>query len=352
MNRDLEECVWRALAGRPELECKLAPETAVSDEDIAVTFAGMSDLMGAALAHHVLDMVCGGRDSPSIGPSEKSAYLYNKINRARQLEVVSSLNDWGFDTVVMKGLASAHQFFPDPNLRTTGDIDVLVRDETELRACIAKLADTGFEFDRGFTLPPWGFPTDVSFLPMVSPDGIVHIDFHLKPDSYPLPLGLTAGDTFEAAKILNVDGIALKVPKLEHHYLISLSNAARERFGPTTCRSIIDAGRLVTQCKDIDWLEIEDRAGKAGMSKAHRTFCHILFALGADFGSQMEQSFTSNPNAEGLTHRLLKFTPEAHDSAQKFLIELRDCYDLPQWLAIWIGRIKGMVAPRTGVPEL
>jgi hypothetical protein len=61
----------------------------------------------------------------------------------RLLEFVGALEGGGAAAVVLKGAALAHTFYPNPSLRTYGDVDVLVRAEEWAPACSA-LAELGF----------------------------------------------------------------------------------------------------------------------------------------------------------------------------------------------------------------
>jgi hypothetical protein len=61
----------------------------------------------------------------------------------RLLEVVSALQTAGAAAVVLKGAALAHTFYPNPSLRTYGDVDVLVRTDDWAAAC-SSLGELGF----------------------------------------------------------------------------------------------------------------------------------------------------------------------------------------------------------------
>jgi hypothetical protein len=61
----------------------------------------------------------------------------------RLVEFVGALQAMGVAAVVLKGPALAHTFYPNPSLRTYGDVDVLVRAEDWATACSA-LGELGF----------------------------------------------------------------------------------------------------------------------------------------------------------------------------------------------------------------
>jgi hypothetical protein len=116
-------------------------------------------------------------------------------------------------------------------------------------------------------LPRWGFVSEASFLPLVSPDGMVNVDLHILPDCYPLYRGLTTELVFAEAIALETALGPISVPRDEHAFLIALGNATKEKFGPDAMKSLIDAARLMGSGSAFDWKSVRDLAGRAGLAR-------------------------------------------------------------------------------------
>jgi hypothetical protein len=64
------------------------------------------------------------------------------VYEPRLVEVVAQLAAWGIETRVLKGCALAHLDYPDPQMRPTGDIDLLVRGD-QIDDLVDRLAADG-----------------------------------------------------------------------------------------------------------------------------------------------------------------------------------------------------------------
>ena len=77
----------------------------------------------------------------------KGLYLrqrsFNRIYILTLTDIISLFEKNGIRALVLKGLALAHEYYPDPSLRSLSDIDLLLRQEDVLPA-LHLLADAGF----------------------------------------------------------------------------------------------------------------------------------------------------------------------------------------------------------------
>lgn len=236
------------------------------------------ELIGPALARHLLhDTNITMADGDVI-----QSRLANRFRRADGLRWVRHAAIHGVKVICLKGLAAAHLFYLDPDLRTMSDADLLVAGADHGRL-VALYHAAGLSFYQAEARSPWGFLSDASWLPLTSADGASNIDLHVHPDAWPLHLGLSCADVFAAARsIATADG-DIWVPSVTHMLLLSASHAARDLFGPSTAKSLIDAARLLQQNGgEVDWREFEGRLRPGRVEKPVRAFLAILKRLGAD----------------------------------------------------------------------
>jgi hypothetical protein len=337
---------WRRLLGEPHRGPPLALP--------ADARARLEDMIGAALTHHMLD---GTATTPAIDATRaRHSLLLNRLNRHRQVECLRHLANAGIETVAMKGFASGYTLYPDPDLRITGDLDVLVR-HAEVRAAARVFLDLGFRVATEIPLAAWGFTSEASFLPIVSADEVANVDLHVEPDCYPLYRGLDASAVFAGARRIEASGLAVRIPAPEHALLIAVSNATKERFDRATIKSLLDLPRLLRA--RLDWPEITRRAGAARLQRPLVATLALLRVLGLP-AALVPSGLADLPGA--LAGRLARaelariavevghFFPGAVSAADKVRREVLLTAE-PAAIAYraWL-RLRGLVRPRTGDP--
>ena len=238
-----------------------------------------ADLLSPALARELLHPASVRLQRELIDPdaAEKNL-LYNRFLRHAQLRWVRAMGEAGFDVVYLKGFANAHSLYDDPDARTIGDLDLLIRSK-DLDSLIHFLFGRGFRFG-GEPRSPWGFISDTSFLPFVSEDGSANLDLHVAPDAYPAYLSLSTETVFSHSRWLDVEGMRVRIPCPEHAFLLSLTNAAKVAFGPMGVRKTVDAIRLLERTQAFAWGDVERLAEAGRFSKAARVFLNLLQRLG------------------------------------------------------------------------
>ena len=176
--------------------------------------------------------------------------LNNRLNGGVQRRWAGDIGGLGIPLVYLKGFALAHTLYDDPDVRTIGDLDVLVRAADRDRL-IAALADRGFNFQPQ-PRAPWGFISRASYMPFVSADGLCNLDIHIHPDCYPAYRSLTTELVFAAADAVHVGDTTIRVPDAGHSFLLCVTNAAKDKFGPYAIRKLVDAAMLVRR-RRLDW---------------------------------------------------------------------------------------------------
>ncbi|MGB1548637.1 MAG: nucleotidyltransferase family protein [Alphaproteobacteria bacterium] len=311
------------------------------------------DLLSPAFACEVLRPAAARLQRELVDPDavEKNL-LYNRFLRHNQLHWVQTIAEGGFDVVYLKGFASAHSLYDDPDVRTIGDLDLLIR-PGDLGALTRFLGDRGFRFS-GAPRSPWGFISDTSFLPFVSEDGSANLDLHIAPDAYPAYLSLTTEAVFVDSQEIEINGMGVRIPSSEHAFLLLLTNAAKVAFGPMSIRKTVDAIRLIERTPPA-WGKVERLAAQGRFRKAARVFLNLLSRLGVRLDGAPAALLApprglAGPAFEGLVSDYLSLFPVPPGALQTWWRELLLCTEgrvglYRNWL-----RLRGLVRPYGGLP--
>lgn len=315
----------------------------------------LADLVTPALAAHFLDPVSERLGRKLIDPATaRQSRLLNRFNGGVQRHWMREISGTGIPVVYLKGFAFAHTLYPDPDIRTIGDIDILVRD-AELRRLAEFLTGQGFYFDP-LPLPSWGFISDASFMPLVSADGDCVIDLHVQPDCYPAYRSLTAEDMFAHATAHEIEGTPVSIPSPEHAMLLCLTNAAKDKFGVFSVRKILDIAALLHGQQNLDWDGIASLAADGHFLKPARVVFALLRALGLPAEKvppalgPTPEGFAGWPFAKLVSDYASMF--EKEPSALRVLErEFMLCTEPDVALHNAGLRIKGLFRRRRGIPE-
>ena len=243
----------------------------------------LNGLLTPALAAHFLQPVEAASGARLIdAEAAEQSRLINRFNGTVQRRWAGEIADSGIPVVFMKGFAFAHGLYPDPDVRTIGDIDLLVR-EDDLRGLLDFLTGRGFRFEA-LPTPAWGYISDASFMPLMSANGDCNIDLHIQPDCYPAYRSIAAEDVFAAAQDFRAGGVALKMPSAEHALLLCLTNAAKDKFGPFSARKLMDIVMLLRRTEPVDWDAMERLATEGRFLKPAGVAFALLRALGLPDG--------------------------------------------------------------------
>jgi len=230
------------------------------------------------LAEHLLAPVAARLGRRLIDEADcRASRLGNRFNLAQQRHWAAEIVGAGIEVAFLKGFANAHTLYPDSELRTQGDLDLLVREAARDRL-IDLLSARGFRF-RASRPSPWGMISDASYLPFVSVDGACNVDIHIQPDAWPAYRSLDAARLFARTREVTAGELAIRVPCPEHVLVLCVTNAAKDKFGPFSVRKVIDAIVLLRGAPALDWDEVLGLARDGGFAKPMRGFFLLLARL-------------------------------------------------------------------------
>jgi len=271
---------WHLLA-RPALAHGQAPDHARLAAWRAMA-AKLARLVSPALAAHRLAPVEAALGERLIDPAKaRASRLANRLTGHLQHEALKALLGTGITVCCLKGFAAAHTLYPDPDLRTFGDLDLLVPADALPRA-IETFKALGFAF-RPLAGKPWGFQSDASLPPLASADGRCNIDLHVHPDAFPAWRALPADAVFAQSRIVAARGLAIPVPSPTHVLVLAATNTAKDKMGPYGVRRMIDVFALLDLARDLDWQALEAIARARPLGRAIPAFLALADALGYPF---------------------------------------------------------------------
>ena len=283
----------------------------------------------------------------------RKSVLANRLNGGIQRKWAAEIAGTGIPVVFMKGFAFAHSLYGDSDVRTIGDIDLLVG-EADLHALLDFLTARGFRFES-LPMPAWGFISDASFMPMMSETGDCNIDVHVQPDCYPAYRSITARDVFDRATDFKVGETTLRMPSIEHSMLLCLTNAAKDKFGPFSARKLMDIFTMLRHGMEIDWDEIRRLAVAGRFLKPAGVAFALLRELGmSDTGIPDDLIHEPRGIAAGPFNRLVqdyaRFFSEEPPPLRVLERELTLCTEPGVALYNTIQRVKGLVRKKDGLP--
>lgn len=345
-----ETSLWRAILA-PDGPLPTHWQTGLPVDDAQ----RLADLVTPALAAHCLKTAENRLEKTFLDAGTvKQSLLINRFNGGVQRRWMQAIAESGPAVVYLKGFAFAHSLYPDPDIRTIGDIDILVRQD-DLKELLAFLTGHGFEFDP-LPMAPWGFISDASFMPLVSPEGDCSIDIHVQPDCYPAYRSLSADDVFDYATTVKIAGTEIKIPCLEHAMLLCLTNAAKDKFGVFSVRKLVDISMLLKSGLPIDWDVVERLAAAGRFLKPARVVFALLRRLGMPEGTVPETLCRSPlglaawPFERLMSDYASMFAAEP-SAMRVFEREMTLCTEPAVALHNTGLRLKGLIRRKNGLPD-
>lgn len=314
----------------------------------------LADLVTPALAAYCLDGAANRLGKPFLdADTVKQSRLINRFNGGVQRRWMRAIAETDIPVVYLKGFAFAHSLYPDPDIRTIGDIDILVG-PGDLNGLLDFLTDQGFEFDP-LPMAPWGFISDASFMPLVSAEGDCSIDIHVQPDCYPAYRSLSVEDVFGNATSLTIDGTEIKIPCVEHAVLLCLTNAAKDKFGVFSVRKLVDIAMMLRSDVQIDWETVNRLAASGSFLKPARVVFALLRRLGLSEG-MVPETLCGAPSGlaarpfERLVSDYASMFATAPSAMRVFEREMTLCTEPAVALHNSGLRLKGLFRRRNGLP--
>jgi hypothetical protein len=302
-----------------------------------------------ALASEAVLLGAGARDD--LLRLAQITAVNSRHARRSMLAHVAALENEQIPCVAIKGLATAYSFYSAPYLRLLPDGDILVHG-SDLPALCAYLKAHDFvsvvdpASDRA-----WGALTKASFAPVTPRDsGNYYFDFHRLAIDYPACRGVPTAEIFASSRHIETENGTLRVPSVEHSFLIMALHGFRDFYEPRGLKALFDAAFLLARHQP-DWRLIETMA-RRGRSVRRTIFYRDLLteigipgaeglfagrALGAS-GGRLVQEIAQNMRSLAL--------PRLPDGLK---LRLEMClYDSPLHMVLRNGeRLAGLVVRRT-----
>ena len=172
-------------------------------------------LVTPALAAHCLEAAENWLGKSFLkADTVKQSLLINWFNGGVQRRWAKVIAETGMPVVYLKGFTFARSLYPDPCIRTIGDIDI-----------------------------------------------------HVQPDSYPANRSLAVEDVFANSTLQMIVGAEVKIPCIENAMLLYLANAAKDKFGVFSVRKLVDIWMLLRSGRPIDWDVVERLAASGSFLK-------------------------------------------------------------------------------------
>ncbi len=337
----------------------LDPDRSMSDAfDAAAATAAAARLellVTPALAKHLLATAERRLGFDLVSPeAARQSRLINRLNGEHQRRWMARIAADGPPVVAMKGFVFAHTLYPDPDIRTIGDLDVLVHAADRDRL-LDFLQNSGFAFER---LPSsaWGFISDASYQPMISADGNCNIDVHVQPDCYPAYRSLDAERLFSAARPFEIDGVRYLAPDPAHALVLCLTNAAKDKFGPYSVRKLIDISAILSGGDAVDWTEVRDLFSAGGFEAPAWVAFSLLIRLGCPPGAIPEDLRGAPTGLRGRAFEKLvadyrSFFETEPRPLTILMRELLLCTEPATAFHNAALRLCGLFRPRDGIPQ-
>jgi hypothetical protein len=238
----------------------------------------LAELVSPALADHLFPASAAAA-GPGWPDTIRRSLLANRLHRITALRWAQIAREAGIDVLALKGLASAHLVYDDPDLRALSDADLLVRtgDAERLKAV---LAEHGLEQSAPMPRGRWGHVSDASGRPMGRIADASNVDIHIHPDAWPMHLGLSTEAVFAAGNTVATSEGPLSVPCPTDLLLLAISHAARDLFQANTMKAMVDSILIVERLGGrLDWDRFRTVARRGRIWRPARAFLAIACEL-------------------------------------------------------------------------
>lgn len=284
----------------------------------------------------------------------KQARLLNRFRRLQGERWAGVLRAAGIDVVAMKGLATGHTVWPDPDARAVSDADLLVLPDN-LQAALEVLKAEGFTVGDTPTRGPWGFVGDASFQPLIGPGDDSNIDLHVQGDSWPFVRALSAREIVSEAQKTGDAGFL--TPSPTHQLLIAASHATGDLMTSDAIKSAVDGHLMLRQPARIDFTDLQSRARRGHLLKPVTVFLALLERLGADCGPARRAGFAFDQfggrEFEAVVSAHNHFFRDTPDMSMFARLRREFLLCAEPRVSLWRNgrRLTGLVRPRKGHPD-
>jgi|GEM_PF-1675393 len=253
-----------------------ARRRSVTDWTVPLIFAN-ENLVGPALYTSLV-----AADRISELPDDVQEYLAflrqhnedrNQVVRGQALELLSTLQAAGVETMVLKGVHSLLRgLYADPGARMVRDIDILVHREAlqPAAAAVERL---------GYTVLTQYLPEQHAYAEYVREGSPSAVDLHL--EIVDVPHLFSARDVWPRAEVAEVEGVSFRMPSPTDAFLHHLIHAQVHYrggyfWGAIELRQLLEFATLVRHFGSaIDWDEVTRRFASQGLETALQSYALV-----------------------------------------------------------------------------
>jgi hypothetical protein len=239
--------------------------------NFAVEVGRLAEFISPALTAYLLHPATAryGRRLVAADPARESR-LANRNTRMRLLGWAEVVIAAGIDVVFLNEFANAHTIYPDPDLRSVRDLDVLVALD-DIKPLVHHLGGHGFR----------AADEDVAgAISLAANDGCTTLNLYLGISDAADKPTIAAAQVASASRSIELDGAKFRFPSPEHTLVLAASVAAKARFGRLCVRDLLDVVMLLRLDAGIDWPRVREIAGSSRLDKPLRTLLSLLVELG------------------------------------------------------------------------
>ena len=103
--------------------------------------------------------------------------MWNEANAQTLLEIISLLDKDGIRAILLKGVGLAYEYYPDPALRPSSDIDLLLKQD-EILPALELLKSAGYRINTPQTWTSDLLPREIKIHPPITNGLVVPIELH------------------------------------------------------------------------------------------------------------------------------------------------------------------------------
>ena len=273
-NSNIEQC-YRLLA-----TCARAENHPLMNEQLrqqVVEFTAWDELPGQAELHGMGPLLWHHLKKANLSvPLEtqriiSGLYLrhrrWNEANAQTVLAITSLLEKVGIRAILLKGLGLAYEYYPDPAMRPSSDIDLLLKTD-EILPALDLLKDAGFRILTPQTWISDLLPREIKILPPLSTGLVVPIELHHHDPRHRAARAYKQDDEFECfnklSHSISIENKMVRVPDamdtlefLYRHFRRHLLLATVEK--PIQLKWMADIVTVVEHhSTEMDWQTVKE----------------------------------------------------------------------------------------------
>ena len=291
----------RLLLGLARIE--LGPERDAEVRRVIESGLDWQELVALAVRHGIPNLVFHHLRALDLGASvpaptwqqlerhHATARLCSMRQRWETTRILDAFSEGGIEVMALKGIVLRETLYPDPGMRASGDVDIMIR-RPEWRRAAACLESIGYRVAAGADIGDSYTPDDFHHMaPYESPNGgvMVEVHWHL----VPCVLHVDARELWQRAAELHLEGRTLWRLSGEDQFLHLCVHAAQTAFN-TGLRHLIDVAELErTGVFDED--VIVSRSARWGIQRHVATTVRLVDELIG--GSQLCRSIADRTQA-------------------------------------------------------